>query len=74
MMAPGHKERCLFGLRVLVLPEDSHVRVVSSRIREGVSQGRGHAPSLRSSFAEERRRRNQGAWPYGATSAMTSEM
>jgi len=74
MMTPGQKERCLFGIRVLVFPADSEVRVVPFGIREGVSQGRGRAPSLRSSFAEERRRRSHGAWPCGATSALTSEI
>ena len=74
MMASGQKERVLFGLTVLVFPADSQVRVVPYGIREGVSQGSGRAPSFGSSFAEERRRRNHGAWPCGAMSAMTSEI
>jgi hypothetical protein len=58
MMAPGQKERFLFGLRVLVFPVDSQVRVVPLGIKEGVSHSNGRAPSFESSFAEERRRRN----------------
>ena len=75
MMAPGQKERCLFSLRVLVFPADNHVRVIPlGSMSEGVSQGGGRVPSLRSSFAEERSQRSQGAWPCDAMSAMTSEI
>jgi len=63
MMAPGQKERFLFSRMVLVLPTDNQMRVLHSRINEGVSHGSGRAPSLGSSFAEEKSLRNQGAWP-----------
>ncbi len=73
MLAPGQKERFLFGLRVLVFPAESHVRVLPFGIKEGVIHGSGRAPSLGSSFAKESSRLNQGAWPCGGISAMTSE-
>ena len=58
MMAPKQKERFLFGLRVLVFPADSQVKVSPSGTKEGVSQGSERAPSLGFSFAEERRWRS----------------
>jgi len=73
MIAPEQKERCVFGPKVLVFPAESHVRLSPSRTREGVSQESGRAPSLESSFAEERRRRSQRACSCGTMSAMTSK-
>ena len=63
MMALGQKERFLFGLRVLVFPAESQVRVLPYGINEGVSHGSGWAPSLGSSFAKKSSRLSQGAWP-----------
>jgi len=73
MMAPGQKERFLFGRRVVVYPAESQVRVPPSGIKEGVSNGSGRVPSLGSSFAQGSSRLSQGACPCGVTSAMTSE-
>jgi hypothetical protein len=63
---PRAEKKVLFDLMVLMFPAYSQVRVIPSGIREGVSKGSGRAPSLGSSFAEERRRRSQEAWPRGA--------
>jgi hypothetical protein len=48
---PRAEKRFLFGLRVLVFPAESQVRVLPSRINGGVSHGSGRALSLGSSFA-----------------------
>ena len=74
MMAPGQKERFLFGLMVLAFPAESQVRVIPFEIKESVSHGSERAPSLGYFFAEERSRRSLRAWPCGVTSAMTSEI
>ena len=43
-LAPEHKERFLFSLRVLVFPAESQVRVHLSGIKRGVSHGRVGRP------------------------------
>ena len=63
IIVPGHKERFLFGLKVLANPAEVQVRVSPSGTRMGVSHGSGRAPSAGFPFIVERRRRNQGAWP-----------
>jgi hypothetical protein len=56
IIAPGQKERFLFGLKVLAFPAEVQVRVSRSETTVGMSDGNGRAPSAGSFFTVERRR------------------
>jgi hypothetical protein len=73
LIALGQNDRNLLVLIDLEFPDEIHVRVSSPSTREGVSQGRGRAPSVASSVKEEMTRCSRGAWPMGATLTLKSD-
>ena len=73
LIALEQNARVLLALIDRVLPDEIHVKASPPSRREGVTHGKGRAPSVVSSLKEERMRCSHGACPMGATLAVKSE-